>query len=371
MTSKRFMWKFFIALLLLLGLIAAAGFAFYRFHPVFGGQPDAASRARILASPAFNGSKFTNLEVTPLMTGASQESPLHWLWSMLNPPPGKHPAEPLPALPLDNSKLRDGSVAWLGHSTVLFRSGGQTFITDPVFHRASPIPLGGAPFPMTHSARVAELPPLDAVLISHDHYDHLDYRAIGEIDAKAKRFIVPLGVKGHLQRWGIAAEKITELDWDESTQVGEVAITLAPTRHFSGRRFERDQSLWGSYVIRAPHLAIYYGGDSGYGKHFAERIAKYGPFDFAMLENGAYNENWALVHETPEEGVQAALDLGAPLVMPIHWGKFDLAKHSWRDPIERFSRAAAAHNLSLATPRIGEVFHISEPPREKWWEQVR
>lgn len=363
------MWKFFLIVLALLVLLAGAGWAFYRWHPVFGGTPDAASLARIRRSKAFNGREFVNLEATPLMTG-DRKPGLGWLWSMLRPPPGKHPAKPLPAVPLDSSQLRDGSVAWLGHSTVLLRSAGQTFITDPVFHRASPLPLGGKPFPMTHTASVAELPALDAVLISHDHYDHLDYRAIGALDAKAKRFIVPLGVKGHLQRWGVAAGKITELDWDESTAVGGVTVTLVPARHFSGRRFKRNQSLWGGYVLKAPDLAIYYGGDSGYGRHFAERIAPYGPFDLALLENGAYSDQWALVHETPEEGVRAALDLGAPLVLPIHWGKFDLSSHRWRDPIERFSRAAAAHHLPLATPRIGEVFHIDKPPREKWWEGV-
>ncbi|OAM26405.1 multidrug transporter [Eikenella longinqua] len=367
---KRLILKTFKVLLILLVVLAAAGFAFYQFHPVFGGQPDEASMAKIRASKAFNGSEFENLEPTPLMTSDESPSILEWGWKMLNPPPGKHPAKPLPTVALDTSQLQDGSVVWFGHSTVLFRTGGQTFITDPVFYRASPVPFTGKPFAMSHVPTVGELPDIDAVLISHDHYDHLDYQAIREINAKAKRFIVPLGVKAHLQRWGIPDSKITEIDWEEQTRVGRVAVTYVPARHFSGRTFERNKTLWGGYVVKSPELSIYFSADSGYGKHFANIIAQHGPFDFAMIENGAYDPAWALIHETPEEAASAVADIGAPLVMPIHWGKFDLANHHWKDPIERFTRAAAERNLQVATSRIGQMFQIGKPPQEKWWADL-
>ncbi|MBN6066168.1 MBL fold metallo-hydrolase [Aggregatibacter actinomycetemcomitans] len=366
--SKRIIMKIFVVFLLLVTLIAGAGFAFYTFHPVFGGTPDEASMAKIRASKAFNGTEFVNLEPTELLTSDESPSILEWGWKMLNPPEGKHPVKPLPTVALDKSQITDGSVVWFGHSTVLFRTGGQTFITDPVFYKASPVPFTGKPFDMSHVPTVAELPDIDTVLISHDHYDHLDYRAIREIDAKTKRFIVPLGVKAHLQRWGIADDKITEMDWEEQTRAGNADITYVPARHFSGRTFERNKTLWGGYVVKSPDLSIYYSADSGYGKHFADIIAKYGPFDFAMIENGAYDKGWALIHETPEEAAKAAGEVGSSLVMPIHWGKFDLANHRWKDPIERFTRAAAEQNLRIATPKIGQVFQLAQPPQEKWWE---
>ncbi|MDO4879259.1 MAG: MBL fold metallo-hydrolase [Neisseria sp.] len=367
--AKTVIVRTLLTLTVLTAVAAASGYAFYTLHPVFGGRPDAASMAKIRASKAFNGSRFENLEPTPLITSQEQPSLIEWGWKMLNPPPGKHPAAPLPSLPLDLAQFKEHSAAWLGHSTVLFRNGGQTFITDPVYYRASPVPFTGRPFAMTHTPAVAELPEIDAVLISHDHYDHLDYRAIREIDAKAKHFIVPLGVKAHLQRWGIADSKITELDWEEQTQIGGVQITLVPARHFSGRTLERNTTLWGGYVVKSPDYAVYFSADSGYGRHFADIIAQYGPFDFAMIENGAYGPGWALIHETPEQAVKAAADVGAKRVLPIHWGKFDLADHGWKDPIERFSRAAYERYLQTATPKIGQIFQMDgELPQEKWWE---
>lgn len=365
---KRFILKFLIVVIVLAAVLAGAAFAFYKFHPVFGGTPDEASMAKIRASKAFNGSEFENLEPTPVVTSDDTPSIWEWGWSMLNPPPDKHPAKPLPTVALDKSQLQDGSVVWFGHSTTLFRMGGQTFITDPVFYKASPVPLTGKPFAMSHTPMVDELPDIDVVLISHDHYDHLDYDAIRGINAKTKRFIVPLGVKAHLQLWGVADEKITELDWNERTDAGNTAITFVPARHFSGRSFDRNKTLWGGYVVKSPDLSLYFSADSGYGKHYADIIAQYGPFDFAMIENGAYDEGWKLIHEMPEEAVQAAGDVGAKRVMPIHWGKFDLANHHWKDPIERFTRAAAERNLQVATPKIGQVFQIANPPQEKWWE---
>ena len=369
LTLKSIIVKTALTLIILIVILAAAGFAFYKFHPVFGGTPDAKSMAKIRASQAFNGSGFENLEPTPLMTSDDTPSIVEWGWKMMNPPAGKHPAKPLPTVALDKSQIQDGSAAWFGHSTVLFRTGGQTFITDPVFYKASPVPFTGKPFAMTHTPTVDELPEIDIVLISHDHYDHLDYKAIREIDAKAKRFIVPLGVKAHLQRWGIADGKITEMDWNEQTSADNIGITFVPARHFSGRTFDRNTTLWGGYVLKSPDLSIYYSADSGYGKHFADIIAQYGPFDFAMIENGAYDQGWALIHETPEEAVKAANDVGAKRVMPIHWGKFDLANHGWKDPIERFTRAAAERNVQTATPKIGQVFQMDgDLPQEKWWE---
>lgn len=364
--------KYFLACVAALcALIALGGWAFYKWHPVFGGQPDEISLTKMRASKAFNGETFDNLEPTPLMT--SNEPPSIWRSAMrfLNPVEGKNPIQPLPTVPLNTAQLKNGSVVWFGHSTVLFQTDGKLFITDPVFHAASPLPMGGKPFAMTHAHTVAELPPIDGVLISHDHYDHLDYQAIQEIDAKTAHFYVPLGVKAHLQRWGVAEHKITEMDWNEQARLGNVAITLVPSRHFSGRTFDRNTTLWGGYVVKSPDVSLYFSADSGYGKHFADIIAKHAPFDLAMMENGAYNTKWALIHSTPEQAAQAMHDIGAQKVLPIHWGKFDLSEHAWKDPIERFTRAAEEKSLEVATPKIGEVFQIENLPKEKWWESVQ
>lgn len=192
--------------------IALGSYAFLTFHPVFGGKPDTESLAKIQRSPNFNGEKFVNLEETALRTTDEELNIGTWFLNKLNTPKGKRPTEALPSVPLAIDKLKNGSVAWFGHSSVLFQTGDKRFITDPVFHYASPLPFTVEPFKMQHSPTVAELPELDAVLISHDHYDHLDYKTILQIDEKTARFVVPFGVKAHLQRWGIANEKIVELD---------------------------------------------------------------------------------------------------------------------------------------------------------------
>lgn len=228
---------------------------------------------------------------------------------------------------------------------------------------------------MTETPRVDDLPMLDIVLISHDHYDHLDYRAIPEVAQKAKHFVVPLGVKAHLQRWGIADDKITELDWNESIQIGKNTITLVPARHFSGRTLnKKDLTLWGGYIIQSPDVKYYYSADSGYGKHYRETIAQHAPFDFVMIENGAYDNGWAQVHEMPEQTLQALQDIGAKRVLPIHWGKFDMANHEWRDPINRLMQGAKAHpEIQFATPKIGQVFdtQAEKLPQENWWAGVK
>lgn len=354
-------------------VVAVTAVVFVRFHPVFGGEPDATSRARIEASPQFDGTRLVNAEPTAIDT-ATGESPgmLAWLSSTVRPPPGKHPAEPLPSVRLAAGQLAEGHLAWLGHSTVIFRMAGKTLVTDPVFHRASPIALGGKSFPVQTPTTVADLPPVDAVLISHDHYDHLDYRAIQEMDAKVGHYFVPLGVKAHLQRWGVADERITEMDWHERAMLGEVELVMAPARHFSGRKLgNRFSTLWSSWVVRSPGWSLYFNGDSGHGAHFAEIGNRYGPFDIALVENGAYNQNWSQIHMHPEQAARAGSELRTQVVMPMHWAKFDLAYHTWREPIERFLDAVEGQPFRTATPQIGRVFHHADPPRERWWKGAR
>ncbi|MEM7376257.1 MAG: MBL fold metallo-hydrolase [Pseudomonadota bacterium] len=287
------------------------------------------------------------------------------------PPDGKRPPAPIPSVPLQAHTLANGHAAWLGHSTVLFRTADRAVLIDPVFYDASPVPMTVHQFPMVHTPHIDELPPVDAVLISHDHYDHLDHRAIGELASRVGQFLVPLGVGAHFARWGIDPRKVVELDWYEHHDMGDVRFTLTPSRHFSGRALtNRNTTLWGGWVVHSPQHKVFYSGDSGYFDGFTEIGEQLGPFDIAFIENGAYDATWAQIHMTPEQSVQASLDLGAVHFFPVHWGKFDLAFHSWDEPIERALAEAGQRGVSVITPIIGEVFALDSGPTERWWDPL-
>lgn len=347
---------------------AALGYGFLNLHPVFGGKPDEKSLARIKASKAFDGEKFTNLEPTILQTGDNMPSIWEWGLSMLNPPKGKNPSKPLPSVKFQADELVENSFAWLGHSSVIFRLKGKNIITDPVFYKASPIPFTGKPFKYENTPEISQLPFIDAVIISHDHYDHLDYRTVKEMDEKVGRYFVPLGVRAHLLRWGVEDSKIIELDIDESVKFDEIELILTTSRHFSGRGFDtRYSTLWGAWIIKTPEISILFGGDSGYGKHYEKLGELYGKFDIAMLENGAYDDNWNQIHMMPEQAATAASELNASALLPIHWAKFDLAYHNWDEPIKRLLKASEKSNFTLITPKIGEIFTLRNLPQDMWW----
>ncbi|MEM9533167.1 MAG: MBL fold metallo-hydrolase [Pseudomonadota bacterium] len=364
----RFVWLLLKGILAILLLVVVAGVLFYTLAPTFGGRPDAQSQARIAASANHDGEQFINLIPTQVST-PDPNNPFS-IWEMFSSPEGKNPGEALPTRAFTGSELADGDMVWFGHSTVLLQLGQLTVITDPVFYNASPLPGTARPFAMQHPPSLSSLPPIDVALISHDHYDHLDIRAVKELRDTTTIFLVPLGVKAHLQRWGIPDPAIFEFDWYESHTVDDTEFVLTPSRHFSGRRFTRSQTLWGSWVIASPDSRIFFSGDSGYFDEFAKIGERYGPFDIAFLENGAYDTNWASIHMMPEEAVQAMEALKAELFFPIHWGKFDLARHPWKEPIERASRAAAARGAPIVTPMIGQRFRVDAHQSQSWWEAV-
>ena len=227
----------------------------------------------------------------------------------------------------------------------------------------------GKPFPMQPTPEIDQLPPMDVVMISHDHYDHLDHLSIKKLASQVKLFLVPLGIRDHLLRWGVADANIIELDWYDSHSIAGTIFTLTPARHFSGRGFtNRNSTLWGSWVVQNQNLSLFYSGDSGYFDGFKSIGDEFGPFDITFIENGAYDEQWAHVHMQPEESIQAAIDLNSTLFFPIHWGKFDLAKHQWKEPINRAVQLANDKNLPIAAPRIGQVFSLESVSNEDWWQ---
>ena len=265
------------------------------------------------------------------------------------------------------------SVTWFGHSTILIRSNNVSIITDPVFGDggAGPLSLGPSPFPYENSYNVEDLPEIDYVFISHDHYDHLDMNTVKYLEDS--NFYVPLGIKNHLLEWGIDEENVQELDWYDEANISEdLQVALTPARHFSGRGINDGYStLWGSWVFNLHDKTIFFSGDTGYMEEFSKIGEMYGPFDIAFLDSGQYNIAWRQVHMLPEEVIQAGIDLNASVVLPIHISKYELALHHWYEPMELVSTLGAERNLSVATPMLGSSFIIGEPiPNNTWWRGV-
>ncbi len=273
---------------------------------------------------------------------------------------------------IEQGRVAEGELSfnWLGHATVLMHLDGKYILTDPVLSgRASPFSwLGPRRFfksPIAHEA----MPELDVILLSHDHYDHLDYRSIHALKDKCRHFVVPLGVADHLVYWGIAKEQISELDWNESTEVFGMEFKAMPARHFSGRTFKQNPTLWASYVLKGQKEKVYFGGDSGTCSDFEAIGEENGPFDLNILPIGAYNETWHDIHMNPEEAVDAWQQLGKGRFMPIHWGTFDLALHSWYEPADKLVALAKAEDIPLIMPQPGKWHQLSTTTDPMWWHR--
>ena len=294
-----------------------------------------------------------------------------------NRSPRRTPAQPIKPVRLDASKppaSEQPQITWFGHSSFLLQQGGKNILLDPVFSRStSPFQfLGPQRFSDSLPATIEKLPHIDLVLISHDHYDHLDYESIQKLAGKTTMFFVPLGLAAHLRKWGVTNGQITELDWWDEREFEGFTLTCTPSRHFSGRTMtDRFATLWCSWVLRAGDTKIFFSGDSGYGPHFKQIGDKYGPFDLDLLECGQYDPLWPNVHMTPEQTMQAHLDLRGKRMIPMHWGAFVLAFHAWTDPVERVLAAGAKVDATVITPKIGEVVRLKSKqyPIERWWEE--
>lgn len=344
-----------------------------------GAAPAGDRLERIRRSPHYRDGAFRNPVPTSMMApGGYWRS---WV-RQFRGTEQRVPARPLPVVFGDASRYVEPPssglrITWLGHSSMLVEIDGYRVLIDPVLgERASPSGLVGPkrfhPAPMT----VHELPALDVVLLTHDHYDHLDMGVIrGLLASPAQEgaaFATALGVGAHLERWGVPRARITELDWSESARYGDLAITACPARHFSGRLVTRDQTLWASWVLAGPKHRVFHSGDTGFFDELAEVGAKYGPFDVAMMKIGAYDTLWPEIHLDPEEAVRVHQLLRARLLLPIHWGTFNLAFHPWDEPIERLLRAAAAAGVHIAVPTPGDWVEPATAPAQPdpWWRAV-
>jgi L-ascorbate metabolism protein UlaG (beta-lactamase superfamily) len=361
-----------MSLLLFFIFLLVSVFLFTQIHPVFGGKPSMESLEKIKKSPYFEGKKFTNITPVSVITKKNiKKEGKYPHFSMLFPSKEKNPSQPLPSYPFEKENITNNSFTWLGHSSILMNIQHTNIIIDPVFHRASPIGIFGSPFSIQHPFSQKDLPKIDIVLISHDHYDHLDYKSIQAFDNSISTYIVPLGVKAHLEKWGIESNRIQEIDWYETHTQDNIDFILTPSQHFSGRGLtNRYSTLWGGFIIQSLEQKIYISGDGGYSDEFKKIGKKFGPFDIAFIESGAYNTQWANMHMFPEESVQAGKDVQAKVIMPVHWAKFDLAPHQWKEPIERFVSAAKKEEIQITTPFIGETFFLKNIPQHKWWEEI-
>lgn len=298
-------------------------------------------------------------------------------WQFFFEKGNKYPNEPLPQQEVALEQFLGGEgtdlkTAWLGHSCLLINISGYTVLTDPVFtDKVSPI--GPTRFNTQLPLKPSDLESVDVVIISHDHYDHLNKDSIQQLSRKTGVFIVPVGVGNRLQGWGVSESKIVELNWwDEYQYKDHLTIAATPAQHFSGRGlFDRNKTLWASWVIHTSERRVFFSGDTGYFQGFKEIGLKYGPFDVAFMECGAYNERWANVHMLPEQTVQAFLDLGGAILQPLHWATFNLALHPWYEPVERLTSEAWKKNVFVSIPEIGQVINYSKGVvTHQWWLPV-
>ena len=330
---------------------------------------------RIKSSLNYKNGKFQNLTKTPTLAEGHNYFEVIYN-SYIKNKPRHRPIDTLPSVKTDllNLPIDTNVLVWFGHSSYYIQTDGKRILVDPVFSgNASPVPGTVKSFNGTDIYTVADLPPIDYLFISHDHYDHVDYKTLIALKNKTRKVICGLGVGAHFEYWGYAADKIIEKDWYESVKLDEgFTAFVEPARHFSGRGASMNSTLWASYVLQTPRIKIYIGGDSGYDTHYASIGDKHGPIDLAILDNGQYDEAWKYIHNLPEEVLKAAQDLKAKRVFPVHSSKFALAVHAWDEPLQIISELNERYHLRLMTPMIGEVVNLNDTTHhfKPWWRGV-
>jgi L-ascorbate metabolism protein UlaG (beta-lactamase superfamily) len=355
-------------------LILLTGIYTFLHLPPFGRLPTGKALDRIRSSAQYKNGQFHNLHFTPQLTdGVTMAGAVKEFF--FGKDRRNKPSSPLPSQKtnLFQPGADDDLLVWFGHSSYYMQVAGKRFLIDPVLSgHASPVKFTTPAFKGADVYRPDDMPVIDYLLLTHDHYDHLDYDTLIALKGRVKKIITGLGVGAHLRRWGYDEDLITEMDWNEKLELG-IGMTLhtVPARHFSGRSLKRNTSLWLSFVLRSPKLQIFLGGDSGYDTHFRAIGQQFGTFDMAILENGQYNRHWKYIHLMPEETVQAAIDLNAKKILPVHWGKFSLSLHAWDEPIIRITQEAEKKGVAIFHPMIGEIVPLKEfKIFSRWWEGI-
>ncbi|TCK85135.1 MBL fold metallo-hydrolase [Albibacterium bauzanense] len=337
---------------------------------------------RITQSKNYKNGSFQNLSSTPTM--APDVSFISILKDMFRRPKSVRPQHMIPSVKTDLKLLfsKEPLIVWFGHSSYLIHCNGKNILVDPVFSgHASPMSFMVKAFNGSNVYTAEDMPEIDLLILTHNHYDHMDVQTINKLTGKVKNYLTTIGVKRSLINLGIPGYAITDLDWWEKEEYNEhLILTATPARHFSGRGIRRGGSLWASFVLEMEGYKIFIGGDSGYDSHFKLIGETFGPFDIAILECGQYNTSWPFIHMMPEETVQACIDLNAATLFPVHWGKFALANHPWDEPIQRVKQSADQKGLRMIAPMIGEPIMIrkNQPDNEQtasdsylqkeWWK---
>ncbi len=364
------MWITFSVLIIL-----CVGTGIFMNQPSFGRSPRGERLERIQNSPNYRDGKFQNLSPTKQIT--SEKSAIGTMFNFLfRKVEELRPETDLPTVKTDLKQFgRDEDVmVWLGHSSLFIQTGGKRFLIDPTLVTASPVSFFNKPFKGTKLYAPGDIPDIDYLIITHDHYDHLDYKTVKRIKDRTEKVICPLGVGEHLEHWGFDKDHIVELDWNENVVFdGAFTIRCLPARHFSGRGLSPNKTLWASFMLQTPSRNIYLSGDSGYDTHFADIGSRFPDIDLAVMENGQYNEDWRFIHMLPEDLVKAANDLNPKKVLTVHHSKYALGKHSWHEPLDNISKADERDSLNLITPMIGETVYLNDATQEfkKWWENIK
>ncbi|WP_312994171.1 MBL fold metallo-hydrolase [Chryseobacterium flavum] len=339
-----------------------------------GQFPDEKRKEYFSTLSNYRDGKFQNILITPALLEG--ESMTKALLGSLRKIENAFPRTALPFVATDLKNLRpdENVMVWFGHSSYFIQTDGRRFLIDPVFSgNASPMPGSVKAFQGADYYKPEHMPDIDYLLISHDHWDHLDYKTVQALKNKVGVVICGLGTGQHFEYWGWSPEKIIEKNWWESIDLAEgFTITLTPARHFSGRLLNRNISLWTSFVLKTPSKNLYLGGDSGYGNHFTEVGEKYGPFDLAVMECGQYNAKWPYIHSLPEEIIKEVKELKAKNFIPVHHSKFKLAQHSWYEPLELVSQYAEESHQPITLPVIGEKVNLDKLEQtiwKKWWKE--
>jgi L-ascorbate metabolism protein UlaG (beta-lactamase superfamily) len=374
---RRPLWRKLLRVALTVGLLSGLGalIAALRGLPAaVGARPSGERAERVARSPQYRDGQFRNRADTS--TAPTLDSGKRALREYREGRGATTPAGPIPlvsAAPAPDASPTGLHVTWYGHASSLVEIDGARVLIDPVWgERVSPSPLVGPRRLHRPPVAVDALPKIDAIVISHDHYDHLDLPTVRALlRTQQAPFVVPLGVGAHLERWQVPAERIIELDWSEQVELAGITLTSTAAQHFSGRLFARDGTLWSSWVLAGPLHKVFYTGDSGYFDGYAAIGEQYGPFDLTLVQVGAYSDAWTSIHMTPEEGVAAHLDVRGGVLVPVHWATFVLAMHPWTEPIDRLWAEAKAHDVVLAVPRPGERIDVATPPSvDGWWQAL-
>lgn len=360
-----------------IGIIAFLALATYLFmqQPKFGKAPSGKRLERIEKSPNYKDGKFQNLSFTPNLAEDATYFGVFWRF-LFDKKVRTKPAQPFhfEKTNLKTLSSEENVYVWMGHSSYFIQINGKKLLVDPVLSgAASPVSFTTKAFGGSDLYSTDDIPELDYLLISHDHWDHLDYETVTKLQTKVKNVITGLGTGEHFEYWNYDPKKIIELDWHESFDLGNgFKITAEPARHFSGRSFMRDKAIWASFVFQSPTKTLLIGGDSGYDTHFKKIGEKFPNIDYAFLENGQYNKDWKYIHALPGEHDKIMLDLKAKNMIPVHNSKFELAVHPWEEPMKSLFEYKTG-NYKIHTPKIGEKFPLDNENyvTEKWWEKFK